>query len=147
MEQSAAQVELVKADKFFTWWPRISAEMDKVPHIWDRWWTKEAILEGVAQGRFQVWVAGKDGNVHVTLITQIAYYPANRILQAIIILGNSLEEFAPALDGVLEKFAHDQGCTLCEVTGRAGWERFLSRYGFSKAAVVLHRRVTEHRVQ
>lgn len=147
MMQTAVQAQQVLSDKFFTWWPMIAAEMDKVPHIWDKWWTKESIYEGVTQGRFQVWVAGTNGEVRVTLITQIAYYPANRILQGILVLGNSLEDCAPALDAVLEKFARDTGCTLCEVQGRPGWERFLSRYGFSKAAVVLHRRVTEHRVQ
>ena len=143
----SCEVDMLKGDKFLHYWPYIKGEMEKIPHLWDRWWTMDSIFEGVMSGRFQVWAAGSGKEYKLIVITQVAHYPANTILQGILMLGNSLEECAPVLDATLEKWGRDSRCTMCEVSGRKGWARFLKSYGFKETAVVLHRPIGEHRVQ
>lgn len=141
------EVERLRDDAFLHYWPSIRVEMEKVPHVWDKWWTPEAIFEGVVSGRFQVWSAGTKEKHLLVLVTQIAHYPANTILQSVLLLGNHLEECAPMLDAAMEQWARSAGCTMCEVSGRKGWIRFLKNFGFRETNVTLHRLVDEHKVQ
>lgn len=134
-------------EEFVRYWPDIQREMDKVPHIWETWWTKEHIFHSVMCGQFQVWAAGHDGSVRMFLVTQIANYPAARILTSILMLGNSLDASIDALWAALEQFARQQECDRVEVVGRKGFERKLAKYGLRPQSIVLGCPVSQLRIQ
>lgn len=129
------------------YWPHITREMDRIPQVWDTWWTKEALLQQILCGGMQLWGVGPPNQLRLIAITQVNTYPANRILQIVLVLGNSLHESAPVLAATLQKFAHLQGCLIGEVVGRPGWEKFLAPHGFRKTAVVLTARLGAIREQ
>lgn len=132
---------------FVETWPHIVQELDKIPHVWEPWYTKQHIFNSVLAGQFQVWGAGDNGSVKIVLFTQIVFYPAAKVLQGILVLGNSLDGCADAIWAATEKFAREHDCDRIEVLGRAGWERKLSRFGFRKVSVVLSVNVNETRMQ
>ena len=144
MSAVAVQMPL---ERFVEMWPHIQRELDRVPHVWDPWYTKQHIFNAVLAGQFQVWGAGHDGSPRIVLFTQIVFYPAAKVLQGILVLGNSLDRCADAIWAATEKFAKEQECDRIEILGRAGWERKLDRFGFRKVSVVLSANVNQTRMQ
>lgn len=134
-------------EEFSRCWPEIQREMDRVPHIWAPWWTKEALFHSILAGQFQIWAAGHDGSVRLFLVTQIVNYPACRVLNSILMLGNSLDASMDALHAALEQFARNEGCARMEVLARPGFERKLAKYGLRKYGVALGTVVTQTRTQ
>lgn len=129
-----------------TYWPMIVRELDRIPHTWNVYWTKDFLYQGAMVGMFEVWASGPPEEIKIVLFTQIVNYPANKILQAILILGNSLEEAMPSLEAVLTRYAQVYHATVMEVTGRPGWEKKLSEFGLRKTGIVLSKAVHEERL-
>lgn len=148
MEQVVEEYEVQRllGEALLYYWPQITREMDRVPHTWDRWWTKDALLEGASCGVFQVWAAGTKEQHRIIFVTQVGVYPAGNILQGIMIFGRDLEGCAPISIAVMERFARQMGCASMELTGRVGWEKVLAPYGFKKRAVLLTRDIVDHTV-
>lgn len=134
-------------ERFCDLWSQIQRELDQVPHVWEPWYTKQSIWMSVQSGQWQVWGAGHDGSVRLVLFTQIAFYPAAKVLQGIILLGNSFDESVDALWASLEHFARQESCERVEVVARKGFERKLSKYGLRSYGVALGCRVNELRMQ
>lgn len=140
------EVQLLTPPEFDDYWLLIAKELDRVPHIWNVWWTKEYLYEGGMSGRFQVWAVGPKTQVRLVLFSQVVFYPANRILQAVCMIGNSFEECAPVLEACLVRWAQLHECTVMEVVGRPGLEKALAPYGLRKSGVVLSKAVPNERI-
>jgi hypothetical protein len=118
----------ISPDGYVQYWPEIERALDKVPHIWQTHWTKESLYEGAMSGRFQVWGFGASGLLNVIVFTQVAEFPAARILEIFLAFGNSLDSALPVMEATFEKFAQVTGCQTCEIIGRRGWARKLPRF-------------------
>lgn len=118
----------IPPESYMGYWPDIERELDRLPHLWDTHWTKDSLYEGGVGGRFQVWGFGPQNALNVIVFTQIAEYPAARVLQVFLAFGNSLESALPVMEAAFEKFAKVTGCQLCEIIGRKGWARKLPRF-------------------
>ena len=130
----------IRRDEWECHWPRISADLDRIPQFWSDYWTKDFINEAVMTERWQAWGFGaQEGNLNVIVLTQVCEFPANRFLQIPLAFGNSLDDCLPSIMAALEKFAIVAECDVCEVIGRPGWERKLPQ--FSRYAVMLKARV------
>lgn len=134
-------VRLMQGENLAFHWPSISAELDKVPEIWDRYWTKKSLTEAIFNQTVQTWAAGPEGELRIFAFTQVANYPAGKKLQGLFIFGNGLNAALDVLVATFQKFAMVQGCVELELVGEAGWERLLRPFGFRKSAVVLSIRV------
>lgn len=139
------QTELLKPDKFRLYWPRISEQLDTVPHIWSPWFTKDAIWTGSISGEFDVWCVGPPEDVRLVVFTRIVNYDAAKVFQLCFAFGNDLEKCLPSLMATLEAFANATNCVRCELVGRRGWKKFLP--GFEETAVVLSRNLEHFKVQ
>lgn len=135
---------IIPLPELMLFWPSINKELDTVPHIWNTHWTKEALYSGAMMGRFQVWGFGPAGQISVVVFTEIVNYPANKILYAFLAFGNSLERVLPCIEAVLERFAQESECSICEVTGRPGWERKIPR--LKRVGVVLRSVIERKRI-
>lgn len=139
------QTEHMTNEVFELYWPHISQELDRVPHIWQRYFTKEYLYQAPLAGQFDVWGVGPDSQIRLIVYTRILDCPASRILQLTLALGNDVEACLPSLTATLEKLANDAGCQYCEIVGRLGWERLLP--GFKRTEVVLTRSLEHFKVQ
>jgi hypothetical protein len=125
----------LRNEEIVYYWPWIEVELDRVRHIWCGHWTKGALYELSLEERFQVWGFGPSDQIRVFVFTQIIHYPANRVLQAFLCFGNSLDEALPIIEATFERFAMETGCKVFELSGRKGWERKLK--GFKHDYTVL----------
>ena len=139
------EVGLLTPEKLLHYWRNIEVELDRVPHIWATYWTKDSLREGALTGRFQVWEVGTKDSVRLIVFSQFISYPACNLLSVFLALGNSLDQCLPVLEAMLEKMAHDNNCQIGQVVGRPGWERKLK--GFKRTAVVLTKEVPKFGVQ
>ena len=107
----------ISPESYSQYWPYIDKELDRVPHIWSSHWTKESLYEGGMSGKFQVWGFGAPGAINVIVYTQVAEFPAARILEIFLAFGNSLESALPVMEATFEKFAQVTECRICEIIG------------------------------
>lgn len=137
--------ELVEPAKFELYWPSIVKELNHVPHIWAQYFTLDSIRDAVMNERWQVWTLGSKTQVSAVVFTTIIDYPAARVLQLVLAFGVGFTDYIPQLTATLEKFALHNECVRCEITGRAGWEKFLP--GFKRTHVALSRNLEFAKVQ
>jgi hypothetical protein len=134
-------VELLSNEKFEHYWPYIEGQLDRVPHIWSYWWTKESIKEFTLMGRFQCWTVGDKDEVVGVVFSQIIHYPAASILQVFLAFGLGMVETVGVIDATLSRFGAANGCDWAEITGRPGWEPRLREFGFRVPRVTLIKRL------
>lgn len=134
-------VALLEPPYFDAQWGFLERELDRVPHIWQDRFTKEALYEAVIRHRVQVWTAGDRELYRLVVFTQLVDFPAGRSLEVFLTFGNSFVELLPALEATLTKFSIDMKCTRVDIVGRKGFEKFLRPFGFVPDAVILSRRV------
>lgn len=142
---SEGEAHLLTPTQFEFYWPAISADMDKVRHTWEIWWTKEALFQAVVDGWMNVWAVGSPEVVYLVAFTQIINYPANRNLRVVLLIGNHLDEYYDIAEAVIEKFAMDNQCVYIEATGRLGWQRRIK--GAQSHGVTLTRKLGTIKVQ
>lgn len=95
----------------------------------------------------QCWGSGWEGRAHVFLYTRVCSFPANRILQTVLMFGNSMEECWPSLTATVESFALAEGCTAIEIIGRRGWRNLLKREHCIERGVTYTKSLERGRVQ
>lgn len=144
VEKSEIVGELISNEWWEHHWREISKELDAVRHIWEDYYTKEFITVQVMSKAWQAWGFGEKGQIRLILLTQVVDFPANRFLQVIMALGNSLDQCLSVAEATLQRFAETMDCQMCEVAGRGAWERKLP--GFHRRGVILTRRVTKYGV-
>jgi hypothetical protein len=131
-------IALFSPELIDAYWPDIIVQMMRIPHVWSRWWTLEALYEAAMRGTVQVWGIGTEEKVHLIVFSRLASYPTGLILQVFLAFGNQLVRHLPLLVATLTKFAIDQGCHSAEVAGREGWSRILKRYGFQFKNITMY---------
>jgi len=119
------------------YWPSLCDELEKVPHIWDKWWTLDALKTGVDMGYIQLWGCGTDKKLELMLFTKNSTFPAANILEVFIAVGNQLDRLLPVIVATLHRFANESNCQRVHVFGRFGWEKKLREIGFKRDHVVL----------
>jgi hypothetical protein len=139
------KTELMTTETIERYWPFIERELDTVPHIWNMWFTKEALYLGALNGEFSVWGVGPSDQIRLVVFTRIIEYTVGRCLQVFLAFGGDMRNCLPALEGALEQLANKTGCMRCEVIGRPGWEKLLPN--FKRTSVVLMRELEPFKVQ
>lgn len=104
--------------------------------------TAESVRDQLESGVQILWILySTDNKMLVAMTTGISEYPGRRLLN-IMFCGSDgdgvywLEHREKIVPGLIE-WAKMQGCSGIEVSGREGWEKVLSPYGFKKSYVTL----------
>jgi len=139
------EISMLQGEALARYWPRVSQVMDKVPHIWERTWTKESLCYALREGHVQLWAVGDEKEYKVLCFTQVTNYPSQRILEGLFILGRQLPKYLPLLAQTLEKFAIMQECTEFQMGGRPGWQKILAPLGVEVAGLLYKKRLDKRR--
>lgn len=139
------KTELMNVEAIDRYWPLIDKELDRVPQMWQPYYTKEFLREAALSGYFNVWGVGPSEEIHLVVFTRILEYPGAKVLRVFFAFGNHLAECLPSLTGALEKLANNTECDFCEIAGRIGWEKKVP--GFKRSGVTLLRPLKQFRVQ
>ena len=81
------------------------------------------IYEGLYTGSMQLWPNKKS-----CLVTEIITYPKKKVLN-VFLGGGDLTEILEMHESVIT-WAQGQGCSALSMTGRFGWKKPLSKYGW-----------------
>lgn len=89
-------------------------------------WTADEIFAGVRQAHFHLF-EHPDG----CMVGEFIVSPRHKVMH-VFVAGGSLQAITALLPEV-EAFGRQNGCDTGGATGRKGWVRFLSRYGYEPA--------------
>lgn len=84
----------------------------------------EDIAEGIIKGDMQLWPAARG-----CIVTEIVVYPRKKVLN-VFLGGGELDQLMDMHSDVIE-WAKHYGCEACSITGRFGWKKPLSAYGWT----------------
>jgi len=135
-------VGVLSNDEIAYFWPQINEALDVTKELWEEFYTKESILDGLAHEKFFLMGAAKDDNFCLLTLISFHDYPAGRRLTCFWMYGEGLEEAARLLDEKLEQFAVTVGAKYIDGYGRKGYERMLRPYGYRYVRSHYSRRVT-----
>ena len=85
--------------------------------------TFDDIVEGLAEGRMQLWPAPRG-----CMVTEIVIYPRKKVLN-IFLAGGELDQLLD-MNSDMNAWAKQQGCTGGTLTGRVGWKKVLEPMGW-----------------
>lgn len=142
---SGAHVFRMSDEQYRFYWPNIERELDKVPHIWQPFFTKEYLRDIPLHQELYVWEAGLEGALSVIIMGQFIQTPRGTGLSFRLALGNGIDACLPQLVATFEHLAQAMGCDFVEVSGREGWLRKLP--GFKRDYTVMSRQLQNFKVQ
>lgn len=90
----------------------------------------EDVERMVADGEAQLWLGEKS-----SAVTEIVAFPRVKVLH-LWLCGGDLREITEVMLPKAEAFAREQGCNRLTTAGRIGWDRVMSRHGFTPAASI-----------
>jgi hypothetical protein len=139
------QVSLMPEEAYERFWPQIDAELDKVPHVWRPYVTKEYLRDVMLHRELMVWCTVEKGAVMMVIYAQFIETPRGKGLCFILALGNGLDKARDQLEATYERLGQVMGCDFVEIRGRRGWVRGIP--GFKEDYVVASRQLRNFRVQ
>ena len=127
------------------YWTNLEDMLQRVPHTWEEY-TLESLHDLAMNQHIQVWSVGTKTQVKMFIFTQIAVFPAMKILKIMWGAGTGvLDEAEEVVDATLERFAQLNGCARMDLLGRRGWRKKACREASRRLAVVLSRPVPPER--
>ena len=90
------------------------------------------IVDAIGEGRMQLWL-GERG----CAVTEIVVFPRKKVLHVFLAAGE-MDQLFDMIDDATE-WAKGHGCTAMTLAGRPGWQRVLSKHGFTPVLVTMER--------
>ena len=124
-------VGFMSKDEIAFFWPQINEALEAQPELWNSFYTKESLIDGLVKEEFWLMAAAKNDTIHILTLCAVHSFPAGARLTSFWMYGEGLEEAAKLMDAFLENFAQAAGCSWIDGYGRKGYERMLKPYGYS----------------
>lgn len=138
LEQS--EVFLLDHQQCEHYWGNITELLDDEPDLWDKWFTKEGILERIREQTIQAWVVTeKEGPIRACFLSQILVSDLGKVLQVFWLKGELPEGALKCISSALDLFGSHHECYRLYVMGRKGWERKLQGLGAQFESITLSR--------
>lgn len=129
------------------YWPRVKAEMEKEPELWNKAHTLESIHEHLATGGIALWsISDKDNVNKMFFFTVIEEYPAIRLVKVVWASGQSLSTYINMALTAIDDYAKQNNCEGAIIEGREGWGPVLAPFGYSRLQTSFFKKVTSIRV-
>ena len=135
-------IYLLNQEQVQHYWPRIEAELEAEPELWNGWWTTESLFDGSVTGVIQVWVVSHNEKITAVFMSHILVAPAGKILQVFWMRGRLPEGALGQISLALDHFGQFHGCFRLTVHGRKGWERLLRHLNARFEGISLTRPIT-----
>lgn len=145
LNETGVQVSLMPEEKYIQFWPQIEAELDKVPHIWEDYYTKEYLRDVPLHRELMVWCTVEKGAVMIVIYALFVETPRGKGLSFRLALGQGLDRALPQLEAEFERLGKILECDFVQVCGRRGWVKKLR--DFKEDFTVASRQLQNFRVQ
>jgi hypothetical protein len=119
-------------------WPKIKPLFDKVVDV-SHYTLNTYVMRNRIMDGSNVLLAAVEGVDIIAIVTVNFYLNDNgmRVLEVPAISGDRLEEWAEQVIEALLQLKQERACDYIVGLGRAGWERYLKRYGFKPIMTVM----------
>jgi hypothetical protein len=94
--------------------------------------TFDDVVDGITSGRMQLWPAPRG-----CATTEIVLYPRKKVLH-VFLAGGDMDQILDMIDSAAA-WGRTQDCTALTLAGRLGWQRVLSKHGFTPVLVTMER--------
>lgn len=81
------------------------------------------LLQMALMGRAGIWIAERDGEILVAIVTEVKQYPRRRVLEVMFGGGSDMGEWIKPMVAALDEHAKAAGCAQVATAGRPGWAR------------------------
>ena len=126
-------------------WPRVGPCLERATDTSGGRFSLDSVRMDILNFQQLLWVLFRgDDDLLVSATTQFVFYPLRKNL-CVMFMGTSDHgerlwlRHRDLVVGALEDFAREHGCDGIELTGRVGWDRVLSKFGFEKKFIVLEK--------
>jgi hypothetical protein len=137
---SSVDVVAIPANRALIYWNQAKR------HIWPAIDTgeisPEKVIQNLAKGDMQLWIAWDDGVIGGA-ITEIVRYWKITSLRVIGLGGERFEDWHHPIDQLFEAFGKRYDCSRIELYGRKGWLRKLPNY--QQTRIVMSRQIDGQR--
>lgn len=134
------QVSLVPGTKFHTVEERVFELLDPAIDLTGGRFSRDSYAQDLIEDKSQLWIAFDEESLSIdgAIITQIEVYPHKTMMNYALCGGTDLAGWHDPMHEVIKRFAKDCGCDGTEITGRAGWSRFMeNNHNWSQRFVFL----------
>ena len=145
MEVESVSFSLVHPRYLDSVWDRVSVCLKRATDHSAGRFSVHSVYDGIVSGDQLLWVLVRgDDELLLVATTQFIFYPLRKNL-CVMFMGSADHgerlwfDHRSVIVGALEDFALQHGCHGIELTGRAGWQRVLKKFGFEKKFLVLEK--------
>ena len=108
-------------------------------------WNIESLYAAIASEHQHLWLAfDKDNQIDGAGTTEFVDYPCKRMLAVQFLGGSKFNDWCWDMMNRFNSWATDNGCQGIEVTGRAGFGKWLKQDGYQRAYTVYEKRLNNH---
>ena len=102
-------------------------------------YTGADVVKLLISGAMQLWAAIEDTVICGIGITEIANYPQARVCRVLCVTGNAGAKMLVGFIEGIEKWAKEQRCKSVQAECRAGWEKHMKPFGYTKNHVIMNK--------
>lgn len=125
------QVSLVPHTDVENVWDQVGAMLKKATDMSEGRYRLKDLKAKLIKGDFHLWIVFDDAFKIVAAITStFESYPQCRALHGQFLGGDYLADWRDTFCDTFDRWGRDNGCTMIEFTGRAGWAKALSGNGY-----------------
>lgn len=116
------------------YWPNMLGWLRAVPEMWEGL-SPELIYEYLMTGDFAAWAIEDEGGIKMVVVTQTVQHVTRRVLWVRFAFGREVDKFLPMGKDGFEFVARRLKCDVVMFTGRRGWVKKLSPFGWKEVSV------------
>ena len=94
--------------------------------------TIKDVYQYIKNDFYNLWVVMEDTKIVACVTTRVIQYPESRALALDFIGGRKMKEWLPEAQGIITRFARDNGCRHLEGYGRKAWIRLGRQHGWKQ---------------
>jgi hypothetical protein len=94
------------------------------------------IYKAIQKNDMQLWLAYTDEGMCACFVTNVLEFPQERTLEIVFCGGKNMRVWVADVWKVISDFGRISHCKACEVIGRRGWKRVLTKFGFKEVQTI-----------
>lgn len=101
----------------------------------------EGLYNRILEFKHQLWIVTEKHKLKAVCITEIQQYDLGKSLEILLLAGEEMDIWLPALHQVMESFGKQHQCVAMRQNGRKGWAKVLKEHGWKVYNICLVRQL------
>lgn len=127
------------------YWPQVRQLLEVNPDTWAYGHTIDSIRSLIDSGNLLLWLVLRGTHVCMATLTEWEFFPKLRVLRVVWGAGAELDKFLPLAVSTMELMVQQNGGGAVAVTGREGFKRKFTPFGFKVLNVTMFKQVNAER--